>query len=444
MRQDTIFAPATALGRSALSIVRISGPKSMDVLIDLTGDVLPPRQLSLRLLHDSQNGEVLDKAMVVAFPKPISATGEDLVELHLHGGSAVLSAVCNYLSSMPGLRIAYPGEFTRRAFLNDRIDLTSAEGILDLIDAETDKQRRQAIAQATGNLELALKSWRDKLLSAMAKIEAFIDFPDDGLPDTIQQEIKNNLISLRAEMNLALEDASHAERIREGVQIAIVGAPNAGKSSLLNWLAKRDVAIVSSIPGTTRDILEVYLDIDGYAVTLADTAGLREATDVIEAEGVRRTLARLENADITLILSDASEGEMGRTAVNHYLSQQTTLALATKIDLIDDIPPPAPWIGISIKTGAGTKVFIQMLSTIIADCMERTGSITLTRARHINGVRVACDGLQRVLEAFDGSEPLEVVAEDLRLSTCSLERILGVVDVENILDQIFEEFCIGK
>ncbi|WP_025300888.1 tRNA uridine-5-carboxymethylaminomethyl(34) synthesis GTPase MnmE [Candidatus Endolissoclinum faulkneri] len=444
MRQDTIFAPATALGRSALSIIRISGPRSMDALIALTGDVPPPRQLSLRLLHDSQNGEVLDKAMVVAFPKPISSTGEDLVELHLHGGVAVLNAVCNCLSSMPELRIAHPGEFTRRAFLNDRIDLTSAEGIFDLIDAETNGQRRQAIAQATGNLELALKNWLDKLVSVTAKLEAFIDFPDEGLPKTIQRDIKNNLSSLIAEMKLALEDASRAERVRDGLQIAIVGLPNAGKSSLLNWLAKRDVAIVSSIPGTTRDILEVYLEIDGYAVTVADTAGLREAVDAIEAEGVRRTLARVKNADITLVLSDASEGDMGRAAVNHYLSQEATLALATKIDLVDAVSPPTPWIGLSTKTGFGTEVFIQILSSIIADCMERTGSITLTRARHVNGVRAAYDGLQRVLEAFDSSEPLEIVAEDLRLSTYALERILGVVDVENILDQIFAEFCIGK
>lgn len=443
MEQETIFAPATAPGRAALAIVRISGPNALDALRNLAGDMPPARRLSLRVLQDSSREEVLDEAMVVAFPGPASATGEDLVELHLHGGRAVVGAVCDRLSVLPGLRIADPGEFTRRAFLNDRIDLTRAEGILDLVDAETEAQRRQAISQATGGLEAALEGWRDHLVTAMARLEAFIDFPDEDLPETLQRDIQHTLSSLEAEMAAALADGSRAERVREGLRIAIVGVPNAGKSSLLNWLAKRDVAIVSATAGTTRDVLEVHLNINGYAATVADTAGLRETPDEIEAEGVRRALARAEAADLTLVLADASEGEAGRAAMSGHVAGEGSLAIATKIDLTD-VPVPAPWIGLSTKTGTGTQDFLKALGSAMADRMDRIGSVALTRARHSEAVRAAREAVRRCLGALERGDPLEIAAEDLRVAAASLGRILGRVDVEEILDRIFGEFCLGK
>ena len=443
MEQDTIFAPATAPGRAALAIVRISGPKALDALRDLAGDVPPARRLSLRVLQDSSRGEVLDEAMVVAFPGPASATGEDLVELHLHGGRAVVAAVCDRLTVLPGLRLADPGEFTRRAFLNDRIDLTTAEGILDLVDAETDAQRRQAIAQATGGLAAALEGWRETLVAAMARLEAFIDFPDEDLPETLHREIVDALSSLDAEMDMALADGSRAERVREGLRIAIVGVPNAGKSSLLNWLAKRDVAIVSATAGTTRDVVEVHLDINGYAATVADTAGLRETPDDIEAEGVRRALARAEAADLSLVLADATQGEAGRAVMGAYLERENVLPIATKIDLVDGAVP-LPWIGLSTRTGEGAPAFFQALETAMAERMDRVGSVALTRARHRDAVVMAREAVARGSAALEAGAPLEIAAEDLRIAAASLGRILGRVDVEEILDRIFGEFCLGK
>ncbi|MDF1791986.1 MAG: tRNA uridine-5-carboxymethylaminomethyl(34) synthesis GTPase MnmE [Thalassobaculaceae bacterium] len=442
MDQDTIFAPATAPGRAALAIVRISGAAAFDALRDLAGDVPPPRRLSRRILQDSGNGEMLDEAMVVAFPGPRTATGEDVVELHLHGGRAVVSAICDRLSARAGTRLAEPGEFTRRAFLNDRLDLTRAEGVLDLVDAETEAQRRQAVRQATGGLTAALDDWRDRLVGAMARLEAFIDFPDEDLPGDLQSQIREDLSAVIREMRTALADGHRAERVREGLRIAIVGVPNAGKSSLLNWLAKRDVAIVNAAAGTTRDVLEVHLDINGYAATVADTAGLRETPDEVEAEGVRRALARAEAADLTLVLADASAGAAGRAAMRRHLGENA-LALATKVDLID-APVPAPWIGLSTLSGAGTDVFLAALGAAMAERMDRVGAVALTRARHRAAVVTAEAAVARCVSGLEGGEPLEISAEDLRVAAGSLGRILGRVDVEQILDRIFGEFCLGK
>lgn len=442
VEQDTIFAPATAPGRAALAIVRISGPRAFAALAELAGDLPPPRRMSRRTLRDSGRHETLDDALVVTFPGPASATGEDVAELHLHGGRAVLTAVCDRLAAVPGLRLADPGEFTRRAYLNDRIDLTTAEGILDLVDAETDAQRRQALRQATGGLAEALDGWRADLVDAMARLEAFIDFPDEDLPETLQQEIGARLRALRDEMSRALADGGRAERVRDGLRVAILGAPNAGKSTLLNWLANREVAIVSATAGTTRDVLEVYMDIGGYAVTVADTAGLRETPDEVEAEGVRRALARAEAADLTLILADAGDGDRGRDAVAGLVGENA-IPVATKTDLAVG-PVPDPWIPVSIRTGEGTERFLGALNAAVAARMDRVGSVALTRARHREAVAVAAESVARSLEALERGEPLEIAAEDLRLAAGSLGRVLGRVDVEEILDRIFAEFCLGK
>lgn len=439
---DTIFAPATAPGRGAVAIVRISGPGAFEALIRLAGDVPEPRRLSRRILRDPGDGEVLDDAMVAAFPGPASATGEDVVELHLHGGRAVVAATCDRLARMDGLRLADPGEFTRRAYLNDRIDLTRAEGILDLVDAETESQRRQAARQATGVLEAALEGWRGRLVGAMAQLEAFIDFPDEDLPEDLLARICGDLDGLAAEMAAALTDGRRAERVRDGVRIALVGVPNAGKSSLLNWLAQREVAIVSATAGTTRDVLEVHLDIDGYAATVADTAGLRETDDTVEAEGVRRALERAEAADLTLVLADAQSGAAGRRAVAHLLGPDS-LAIATKTDVAGS-EIPSPWLGVSVRSGDGLPDLLRSLSAAVAARMDRVGEVALTRARHREAVAKSHEAVRRCRTALDVGDPLEIAAEDLRAAAGQLGRILGRVDVEEILDRLFAEFCLGK
>lgn len=442
MQDDTIFAPATAAGRAAIAVVRISGPRAFEALADLAGDMPPPRRLSRRILRDSSNAEALDDALVVAFPAPGSATGEDVVELHLHGGRAVIAAVCARLAARAGLRLADPGEFTRRAFLNDRIDLTRAEGILDLVDSETEAQRRQAVDQATGGLAAALTGWLDRLISAQARLEAYIDFPDEDLPDSVVAEIDRALADLIAAMNLALADGSRAERVRDGLRIALLGVPNSGKSSLLNWLAKRDVVIVSATPGTTRDVVDVHMDIGGYAVTISDTAGVRTTGDAVEAEGVRRALDRAGAADLTLVLADAGGGSVAREAMADRLGADT-LAVATKRDLVT-VDPPDPWIGISTLTGAGMEGFMDRLAREIAMRMDRVGAVALTRARHRSAVEDSVAAVTRCRTALGAAEPLEIAAEDLRIASAALGRVLGRVDVEQILDRIFAEFCIGK
>lgn len=442
MEDETIFAPSTAPGRAAVAMIRISGSGAFGALRALAGAVPHDRALSRRVLRDPATGEILDDAMVVGFTGPASATGEDVVELHLHGGRAVVAAVTARLSALPGLRLARPGEFTRRAFLNDKVDLTRAEAILDLVDAETEAQRRQAIGQATGGLEGRLSDWLNRIVDAMAQLEAFIDFPDEDLPTGLMNGLAAALSDLNRAMTAALVEGSRAERVRDGLRIAIVGVPNSGKSSLLNALARRDVAIVSTTAGTTRDVLELHLDIDGYAVTVADTAGIRETADEVEAEGVRRALARARSADLTLVLADAGGGAAARAAVADLLGPDA-LALATKIDLGGD-PIPAPWIGISAKTGAGMGGFMDALAAAVEARVGRVEDGALTRARHREAVQEAVGAVGRAEIGLADDRPLELVAEDLRLAASCLGRILGRVDVEALLDRIFAEFCLGK
>ncbi len=282
---DTIAALATAPGRAGIAVIRLSGPAAFGAVEALTGRVPTVRRMSRALLRDPRDGEALDDAMAVVFPGPASFTGEDVAEFHLHGGRAVVDGVLGALLRLPGVRPADPGEFTRRAFLNDRLDLTAAEAVLDLVDAETAAQRRQALRQASGSLAGIYDDWRTALVMAMARLDAWIDFPDEDLPADVVEGVIEDLEGLAKALEGHLADAGRGERLREGLRMAIVGPPNAGKSSLLNWLAQRDVAIVSATAGTTRDVLEVYLDIEGYPATVADTAGLRETADSVEAEG---------------------------------------------------------------------------------------------------------------------------------------------------------------
>ena len=440
----TIFALATAPGRSGVAVVRVSGPGAGDALSALIRRPLPkPREAILRSLRDPNTGEVLDSALVLYFAAPRSFTGEDVVELHLHGGRAVTAGVIEALSALPGLRVAEPGEFTRRAFENGKLDLTEAEAIADLVDAETAAQRRQALRQMEGALGTLYEGWRERLTRALAHIEADIDFAEEDLPGGIADAVRPQLDGLATEISAHLNDNGRGERLREGLHIAIVGAPNAGKSSLLNALARREAAIVSARAGTTRDVIEVHLDLGGYPVVLADTAGLREAAaDEVEEEGIRRALDRAARADVKIAVFDATalpDLDMATLA----LLDKDTIVVLNKTDLTttDQVMVAGhPAIGVSARTGAGLPALEERLTSFTADRLAAGGVPALTRARHRSALEECRDALQRALAA-----PLpELAAEDVRLASRALGRITGRVDVEDLLDVIFRDFCIGK
>jgi tRNA modification GTPase len=439
---DTIFALATAPGRAAIAVVRVSGPGARAALERLTGGRLPPaRRASRRRLVDPATGEALDDALAIWFPGPSSYSGEDMVELQLHGGRAVTAGVVAALGALAGLRPAEPGEFTKRGFLNGRLDLTAAEAVDDLIAADTAAQRRQALRQSEGALAALYDGWRTRLIRALAHLEADIDFPEEGLPGHIREQVGRELEALAADMAAHLDDSGRGERLRDGIHVAIVGAPNVGKSSLLNALAQREAAIVSPIAGTTRDIIEVHLDLAGYPVILADTAGLREAAggDGIEAEGIRRALARAAEADLKIAVFDATVAPDPATV---GLLDANTLVAVNKADLAE---PPASVaghkiLGISAVTGAGLSELLTALTQDVVERWEAREAPVLTRARHRHAVSEAVAALRRSRKA----DLPELAAEDVRLAARALGRITGRVDVEDLLDVIFREFCIGK
>lgn len=431
---DTIFALGTGPGRAAIAVIRLSGQAVQQVLTDFTGGVPDPRVLRLATLRDPANGAELDRGLTFFFPAPHSATGEDYAELHLHGGRAVVDGVLSALSRRGGLRMAEPGEFARRGFANGKLDLSQAEALADLIDAQTEAQRRQALRIAGGALRREVERWRGSLIDALALVEAELDFSDESDVGRFDQAPLRRLLEpVLEEMRAALRDAPASERMREGFLVMILGAPNAGKSTLLNTLARRDLAIVSPTPGTTRDMIEAHLDVAGLPVTFVDTAGLREAADEIERIGVDRVLERIGTADLVLWLSpDAHEPKPEMAA------QVEVLKIATKTDLS---PAPAGWLGISAKTGAG----VEELLKHVGDCAKRRlgdgASALLIRERHRTAISAAAACLGSML----GSEKdLEFVAEDLRSAGRALGRIVGAVDVEDVLEAVFARFCIGK
>src|SRR6266852_2134849 len=334
---DTIYAPATAAGRAAIAIIRLSGPDAGAALRALIGKLPPPREARHVRLHDPTSGEALDDGIALWFPGPRSVTGEDVAELHLHGSRAVLAAVMAALSGQ-GLRLAEPGEFTRRAFLNQKLDLVQAEAVADLAAAETEAQRRQALRQFDGRLGGLYRGWGERLLRLLAHLEAVIDFPDEDLPPEIEARIAAETATLAAEIACHLADGHRGERLRDGIAVAIVGPPNAGKSSLLNQLARREAAITSPIAGTTRDVIEVAIDLAGYPVVVADTAGMRDSADLVEQEGLRRALARAEASELRLFVYDAARPEEARGAA--AWPGPDTLLVANKIDLLSDPSSP--------------------------------------------------------------------------------------------------------
>ncbi len=427
---DTIFAMASGAGRAAVAVLRISGPATLGILGRLCRTPPKPRRAALRQLRDGA-GELLDQALVLWLPGPGSYTGEDSAELHLHGGSAIVDGIAQALVAL-GARPAEAGEFTRRAFLNGRMDLLQAEAIADLVAAESSAQRRQALRQLGGALGGVYRRWADRLLRLLAQQETLIDFPDEELPDSVQSAMLGEIGALCREIAAHLHDDRRGERLRDGLVFAIAGPPNVGKSTLINALAGRDVAIVSPEPGTTRDVLEARVMLGGVPVTLLDTAGLRETENAIEAEGVRRARARAEEADLLIIVSDVQMSAPEPAALGR------TLRVANKADL-GATPCPAD-LAVSALTGLGMDRLRAMLTDMAAALTQAEGPPPLTRARHRAALIQAADHLR---DAEAALLP-ELRGEDLRAALRALGRITGHVGAEDVLDSVFGQFCIGK
>lgn len=439
---ETIFAESTAPLRAAVAVFRISGPAAGEVLVQLTGRALPtPRQAVVRRLMAAEE-EVIDHALVLWLPGPASFTGEDMVELQCHGGAAVRAALQAALLGFQHVRAAAPGEFTRRAFMQGRVDLTQVEAIADLVDAETAAQRRQALRQMNGALGQLYEGWRTRLMTALAHLEAVIDFADEELPADIATAVAADCADIAAAMAAHLADNRSGERLREGVRVAIVGPPNAGKSSLVNLLARRDVAIVSPLAGTTRDILEAHLDIDGLAVVVADTAGLRQSDNAIEAEGVRRARDWATAADVRVLVIDRG----GLDDLEDSRDAETAdIVIVNKADLGPRTGTcPAGAVDVSTTDGHGIAAFLEQLSAVIQKGFAAGGSVVATRARHRQGIAHSHAALVDFAEVFKDDRQIDLAAEDLRLAVRALGQLTGRVDVEDLLDVIFSDFCIGK
>ena len=445
---DTIFAPATAPGRAAVAVVRLSGPGSLDAVRGLSGQVPTPRRASLRRLR-AGNGEVLDDGLVLWFPAPGSYTGEDSAELHLHGGASVVTSVLQALAAL-GLRLAEPGEFTRRAFENGRLDLAQAEGVADLIDAETEAQRRQALAQLGGALGRARDIWRADLVEALAYFEAAVDFPDEDLPDDLGRRAGPVLDRLLAALSEAVAGVRRAEQIRGGFSIALVGAPNAGKSTLLNALARREAAIVTPTPGTTRDIIEVSLRLAGYKVVLADTAGLREAEDLVEIEGIRRARLRAGEADLRLWVVDGA-GDASAGVAPPDVLRAGDLCLLSKSDLPAGLAAgraliEAAALGLEPhRLSAHRPDDVSSLEAALAGrVVAALGASEPPAATRLRHAALLSEAIERLECARSLSDAPELAAEDVRLAARALDRITGRIGPEDVLDRIFSTFCIGK
>lgn len=451
MNMETIFAPATAPGRAGIAVIRISGPQTRGAVQALVGRIPSPRRTSLATFRD-ESGAPLDEGLVLWFPGPGSYTGEDMAELHCHGGPATIAALVAALSVLDGLRVAEAGEFTRRAYRNGRMDLTQAEAVADLIAADTEAQRRSAVAQLGGRLSSAAEAWRLRLIDLQAAIEADLDFSDEGDVSETVPAVVTGVGALRDELRAALSTSTVGERLRTGLQVALIGAPNAGKSSLLNALARRDAAIVTDRPGTTRDVLEVHLDLAGFPVTIADTAGLRETKDSIEAEGVRRAENRAEASDLRILVVDGIKPQNIDANTIYRRLRPGDLILWNKQDSKAYSPPPShpstfeeKMAGTiilegSVRSGTGLAALESHLARSAAEHLEPGEGVVLTRERHREAVGSALAALERAAAV---PEP-ELLAEDLRLAARAVGRIAGKVDVEDVLDAVFSRFCIGK
>jgi tRNA modification GTPase len=453
--RPTIYALSSGRPPAAIAVVRVCGPRAGAALEKLIGRAPKPRHATLGRVRDPVSGEVIDEALALWFPGPHSETGDDMAELQLHGSHAVVAAVFDALAAIDGCRPAEPGEFTRRAFDNGRLDLTAIEGLADLIAAETPAQRRQAFRQLKGLIGDRAEAWREQIIAALALVEAQIDFSDEAdVPEDLLGPALRAAKELRDEIATALTKSGRGERLRDGFVVAIAGPPNAGKSTLLNRLARRDAAIVSAHPGTTRDAIEVHLSLESYPVTLIDTAGIRDSADPIEQEGIRRARERVAVADLVLWLTDASADNMdaGRAAAE-TLSAAEIWELRNKADLLGTETPARTEsqstnesgrkFAISALTGVGVESLLRALAEGVGQFFATTEAPIVTRARHRRALEETVAALDRALaQRLAGSE--ELIAEDLRSAAMALGRLTGRVDVEDILDVIFREFCIGK
>jgi len=452
--QSTIFALSSGRPPAAIAVVRVSGPRAGAALEKLIGRLPEPRKAALARVRDPRSNEVIDEALALWFPAPRSETGEDVAELQLHGGQAVIAGVLDALSTIEGCRPAEAGEFTRRAFENGRLDLTAVEGLADLIAAETQAQRRLAFRQLKGLIGDRAEAWRRRLIEALALVEARIDFSDEAdVPEDLIGPALNAAQQLRDEIAGVLAAGRRGERLRDGLVVAIAGPPNAGKSTLLNRLARREAAIVSPYAGTTRDVIEVHLDLDGYPVTLLDTAGIRDSAEPVEQEGVRRARERAAAADLVLWVIDPSAGGLAANGYAENFASAEVWLIRNKIDQASsrscanatklDNAECKFILSISALTGAGMDALTAALSAYARAYFAATESAVITRVRHRRALEETVAALDRAL-ARDHVNDEELIAEELRAAATTLGRLTGRVDVEDILDVIFHDFCIGK
>ncbi len=435
---DTIYALSSGAGKGGVAVIRVSGPQVRTICAKMAGlDNPEPRYAYFRPLTD-ENGQTIDHSLVLYFKAPHSFTGEDVVELQVHGGTTVINAVYRALSSFETTRPAERGEFSRRAVVYGKMDLTEAEGLMDLIDAQTEEQRRQALNQMEGGLGKLYEGWRASLVRNMAYLEAFIDFPEEEIPPEKLSEIDVETNHLIAEISKHLDDNNRGQRLRDGFQIALVGVPNVGKSSLMNALTNKDIAIVSCIAGTTRDVVEAHLDVSGFPVILADTAGLRDTAGEIESEGIRRAVRKAEESDLILYVQDMA----------HYphieplperLSHIPTYIIWNKIDSHPDVIV-SDGFPLSAKTGQGIQSLWEKITAYLKSTFSATSNAAITRERYRTALKSCVDSLSKSLYAPE----LELKAEDFRLAARSLGRITGRIETDELLDVIFTSFCIGK
>jgi tRNA modification GTPase len=442
----TIFALSTGPGTSGIAVIRISGEETSKIIKLLTGKAIPkPRVATLRKINKINTSELIDEGLILWFPGPESYTGEDMAEIQVHGSKAVVEALHSTLSDIENCRLAEPGEFTKLAFQNGKINLLKAESIADLISSETEIQRQQAIKIMNGKSADQFNYLRDKLLKILAHVEAKIDFPEEDLPNNILDEIKNSSDEVIIKIKKILNDQKVGERIREGFKIAILGPTNAGKSSLMNHLSNRDVAIVSEIAGTTRDVIETHLNLDGYPVTISDTAGIRDSKDEIEKKGIKLSLNRAEEADLKLVVVEAKNLEF--TDILKGLLDDNAILVVNKSDLLEkDIYPQIKKINhvlISIKENKNVEELISKIKNNLKNKFISSDDILITRERHRQHLQQCLDHINNFNQKKE-IEDFDKAAEDLRLATRHLGMIVGKVDVEEILGSIFNDFCIGK
>jgi tRNA modification GTPase len=442
----TIYALSSGPGISGIAVIRISGPKVEEIIKLITKSQLPkPREATLKKFSKINNSELIDEGLLIWFPGPESYTGENMAEIHVHGSIAVVSAILDQLSKIENCRLAEPGEFTKIAFQNEKINLLKAESISDLISAETEIQRQQAVKIMSGRSSEKFNFLREKLLKILSNVEAKIDFPEDDLPEDVIKNIKFDSKKIRNEIEKILNDQKVGERIREGFKIAIIGPANAGKSSLLNYLSNRDVAIVSEIAGTTRDVIEAHLNLDGYPVVISDTAGIRESQDEIEKKGIRLALKRAEDADLNIIVIEPKS--VNFTGFLNDLVSEKSIIIINKIDLgynninqqIEKFNP----IFLSIKNETNLDELIKRIKDKLKNKFVSASETLITRERHRQSLEACLQNLKN-FEEKNSQEDFDKAAEDLRLATRHLGMIVGKVDVEEILGSIFSDFCIGK